>query len=304
MDQPKIERMLRMLQFLIDNIENNRRSLGEISQKLDLSERSIYRYLDTFKEAGFRIIKENEFYSLDRSDPKLRALTELIYFTEEEAYILKQTIESLNDSQNEIFQSLKRKLYSVYNFKKLAEISVDKSKITVVNRIGDAISEKRQVLFKNYHSSNSGSVEDRLVEPFKYGTNMVDITCFEPSSGMNKIFKISRIAEVEILDSNWQFESNHKEYISDIFRLRGFNQYAIKLKMTMRAMNLLKEEFPMSKEYIIEDSHESYILECNVTSYEGPARFVLGLCNEIQILDSIDFKAFISNKLKKSRILT
>ena len=54
MDQPKIERMLRLMMLLTDN---NRYTVEELSSKLDTSIRTIYRYIDTFKEAGFLINK-------------------------------------------------------------------------------------------------------------------------------------------------------------------------------------------------------------------------------------------------------
>ena len=46
MDQPKIERMLRFMQFLSSNTKY---TLDELTDKLGLSKRSLFRYIDTFK---------------------------------------------------------------------------------------------------------------------------------------------------------------------------------------------------------------------------------------------------------------
>lgn len=54
MDQPKIERMLRLMRLLAGNVNY---SIDELAVKLDMSYRTIYRYIDTFKEAGFAVVK-------------------------------------------------------------------------------------------------------------------------------------------------------------------------------------------------------------------------------------------------------
>ena len=52
MDQPKVERMLRLMQYLTGNVNY---TLEEICEKLDMSRRTFFRYLDTFKSAGFAV---------------------------------------------------------------------------------------------------------------------------------------------------------------------------------------------------------------------------------------------------------
>ena len=54
MDQPKIERMLRLMMMLT---ANTKYTVEELAQKLDTSPRTIFRYIDTFKEAGFMVMK-------------------------------------------------------------------------------------------------------------------------------------------------------------------------------------------------------------------------------------------------------
>lgn len=54
MDQPKIERMLRLMRLLASNTNY---TLDELAEKLDMSYRTIYRYIDTFKSSGFAVSK-------------------------------------------------------------------------------------------------------------------------------------------------------------------------------------------------------------------------------------------------------
>ena len=55
MDQPKIERVLRLMKMMTSS---NRYTVEELAVRLDTSYRSIYRYIDTFKEVGFVVHKE------------------------------------------------------------------------------------------------------------------------------------------------------------------------------------------------------------------------------------------------------
>ena len=63
MDQPKIERVLRLMWLLT---ANDTYTIEELADMLDTSPRTIYRYLDTFKAAGFSVRKHKEHYSLTK----------------------------------------------------------------------------------------------------------------------------------------------------------------------------------------------------------------------------------------------
>ncbi|MBR2419362.1 MAG: HTH domain-containing protein, partial [Rikenellaceae bacterium] len=50
MDQPKIERVLRLMKMMT---ANNNYTIDEMAERLGTSYRSIYRYIETFRNAGF-----------------------------------------------------------------------------------------------------------------------------------------------------------------------------------------------------------------------------------------------------------
>ena len=54
MDQPKIERMLRLMKMLTANVSY---TVDDIAERLGMSRRTVYRYIDTFRDAGFLIKK-------------------------------------------------------------------------------------------------------------------------------------------------------------------------------------------------------------------------------------------------------
>ena len=62
MDQPKIERLLRLMKMLTANTEL---TVDEIAERLDMSRRTVYRYIDTFRAAGFILKKSGSYIRID-----------------------------------------------------------------------------------------------------------------------------------------------------------------------------------------------------------------------------------------------
>lgn len=294
MDQPKLERLLRLMKLLTSNVNY---TVNDLAERLDTSYRSIYRYIETFKEAGFVVHKlEGGVYKLGKESPYFREISQLVHFTDEEAHIVNQLIEGLDDT-NMLKQNLRKKLSSVYNCTSMAASVVKGKNAANVNRILEAIEERRQVLLCDYSSSHTGEVRTRCVEPFGFTTNYVQIWCYEPDSGMNKLFKISRIGSVEVLDKGWKHEADHHEGYIDIFRMTGYEQHRVKLELGMLAHNLILEEYPLSERDIKPLANGRWLLDTNVCNYLGISRFVVGLLDDIRVVDSPEYSNYLKHRM-------
>lgn len=290
MDQPKIERMLRLMKLLTANTTY---TVDDIAERLNMSRRTIYRYIDTFREAGFVIKKSGSHIRLDKESPHFKDISQLVHFTQEEAIILKRAIESIDDT-NLLKQNLKRKLYSVYDNKILADTIVRGSNANIVHSLIEAIEEHKQVILCNYRSSHGGAVRDRRVEPFAFTTNYVQVWCFDTESRSCKLFKLSRISSVELTNAPWQWEQEHQQGFMDIFRMNGNERHPITLKLGILARNLLVEEYPLAEEHITPTEDGGGVLTTEVASYAGVARFVVGLMDDISIIDTPELEQYIS----------
>ncbi|MDD2513227.1 MAG: WYL domain-containing protein [Proteiniphilum sp.] len=295
MDQPKLERLLRLMKMLT---ASNYLTVEEIAGRLSITPRSVYRYIDTFREAGFVIKKKNGCIRLDKSSPYFKDISELIHFTEEEAYILKSAIESI-DENNILKQNLKKKLYTVYDYKILAETIVNGRNGRNVRQLVQAMEEHRTVVLKNYSSSHGNDIRDRRVEAFTFTTNYEQVWCYCLEDREVKLFRVSRIGAVEILPDPWQHEAAHKEGYIDIFRMHSRQKLPLKLKMGLRSSSLLLEEFPLAARELKKVSDREWLLETEVCSYEGVGRFVLGLLEDIEIIDSPEFVQYIASQIEK-----
>jgi len=295
MDQPKLERLLRLMKLLT---ANNYLTVEEIAARLSITPRSVYRYIDTFREAGFVIKKRDGCVRLDKSSPYFKDISELIHFTEEEAYILKSAIESI-DENNILKQNLKKKLYTVYNYKILAETIVDGRHGRNVRQLVSAMERGQRVMLKKYASSNGNDIRDRKVEAFAFTTNYEQVWCYCLEDSEVKLFRVSRIGAVEILADPLRHGEAHEAGYIDIFRMHSSERLPLKLKLGLRSTSLLLEEFPLASKHLQQISDNEWMLETEVCSYDGVGRFVLGLIGDIEIIDSPEFLQYIADQVKK-----
>lgn len=298
MDQPKIERLLRLMKLLTANTTY---TVDQLAERLDMSRRTIYRYIDTFREAGFVIKRSGEYIRLDKASPHFKDISQLVHFTEEEAVILKSAIENIDDT-NQLKQNLKKKLYAVYDNKTLADTVVRGKNAPNIRRLIEAIEEEQQVVLHGYQSPHSSVVRDRRVEPFAFTTNYVQVWCLDTEDRRCKLFKTSRIGSVEPTQEAWKYKSAHKEGFIDAFRLHGEQPIRVQLELGLLAANLLIEEYPLAERDLKKIASDRYLLDTEVAGMAGIGRFVVGLLDDIRIVDAPELVAYLKTYLDKNRL--
>ena len=297
MEQPKIERLLRLMKLMTGNVNY---TVNDLAERIGTTYRSVYRYIETFKDAGFVVQNlGGGVYKLGKESRHFKDISQLVHFTDEEAHIVNQLIEALDDT-NMLKQNLRRKLTSIYDCTSMAQSIVRGRNAQNVNALLEAMTQRRQVILRDYASSNTGVVRDRVVEPFGFTTNYVQVWCYEVDSGLNKIFKTSRIGGVDILDDTWQHAESHEQGDIDIFRMTGFEQHRVCIRLGMMAHNLLLEEYPLAERDIIQQG-DSWLLDTKVCNYRGVGRFVLGLMDDVEVLENEEFKEYLRTRLQEAK---
>ena len=78
MNQPKVVLALRLMKML----QNNKTlTIDEIAAQLEVVPRTIYRYIDTFKESGFSVVNiTRNIYSLVEMPQPSPEFDKLVYF--------------------------------------------------------------------------------------------------------------------------------------------------------------------------------------------------------------------------------
>lgn len=291
-DQAKFQKMLEVL-LLLDCQYG--RTITELSERFEISQRTVYRYLDTFKQVGFVIENTNGYFKIDKENTTVQEISHLLHFSEEEAFILSKAIHSIEDT-DEFKSKLVKKLYSLYDFDRVIHAISKKEESENIYTLLQAIKQQKQVVLQSYKSGNSKNIRDRIVEPIDFTINYTGVWCYDTEDGVNKVFKASRIKHVQMLESFYNYKPKHKKGIIDIFRMQSFEPTAIILELSLVACNLIIEEYPLSEKYISKVTDNLYRLECEVGNFLGVGRFVLGLPGEIKIIKSEALKLYVQER--------
>lgn len=287
--------MLRLMKRLTGNVS---RTIDQVAKEMGITPRTVYRYIDDIREAGFVVNKlYGNVYAMGKVGRGLSDFNRLIYFTEEEAYITAKLIEGI-DNNNVLKRDLQRKLASVYDSTSIANYIDNTANAANVEALADAIKRKKQVVLKQYESAHSNESKDRLVEPIEFTANMIDIWAYDVDNGDNRVFKVARIHEVEVTDTGWEFASKHKAIKPDVFRMVGNLNEKIVLQLNTRAKSLLLEEFPLAEKDLKREDGK-WLLKTTIHSLEGAGRFVIGLAADIKILEGKKLLDYIKNYDKK-----
>ena len=289
MDQTKITKLLRLMKLLTGNVS---RTIDQLATEMGITSRTVYRYIDTIREAGFVVNKlYGNVYAMGKVGRGLSGFNKLIYFTEEEAYIVAKMINGI-DNNNVLKRDLQRKLASIYDSTSIANYIDNTATAANVEALADAIKRKKQVVLKHYESAHSDEAKDRRVEPIEFTTNMIDIWAYDVENADNRMFKVARIQEVEVTDDDWAFKSMHKVQRPDLFRMTGSLNEIISLQLDTRAKSLLLEEFPLAEKELRRENGK-WILTTRINSLEGVTRFILGLAADIRILEGENLRDYI-----------
>ena len=244
MSQPIIVRTLRCLALMSGNTVY---TIDELSRKLGVSTRTVYRYIDTFKEAGFSVSRHGDYeYHVDSLGDNIEDISNVIYFSDAEAQIVNRLIDSL-DPTNSLKAGLKKKLAAIYDSTNLAERIDNKNTAKKVEILVDAIREKKVVELRDYVSSYAGQTRTFKVEPYKFTSNYTDVWALDCKSGINKRIKILRIGEVVKTDESWSKEYAHHDEPMDAFHCFGPDEYHVVIKLNNAARNIMVEEFPLTE---------------------------------------------------------
>ena len=289
MDQTKISKLLRLMKLLTGNIS---RTIDSLAKEMGVTSRTVYRYIDTIRDAGFVVNKlYGNVFAMGKMTRGLSDFNKLIYFTEEEAYITARFIEGI-DNNNVLKRDLQRKLACVYDSTSISNYIDNPANAANVEALADAIKHKKQVILKHYESAHSDEAKDRLVEPIEFTSNMIDIWAYDVDKEENRVFKVTRIQSVEETDNDWAFKAKHKPLKPEVFRMTGRNNEKIVLQLNTRAKSLLLEEYPLA-EKDLKRVDGKWVLTTTIHSFEGAGRFIIGLAADVKILQGDVLKEYI-----------
>lgn len=295
MENKLVYRILAIISYLS---KENGYTVRQLAEKFDTSAKTIYRNIQMLKEAGFQVVtdEQNRYY-IKRYNASVFQ-EKLISFSIDETAMIKDALLAAH-STNPLRNIVLNKLFALSEIDGIVDIFYDQNLGRNIRHLNEAIKKKKQVVLRDYRSSNSNSIQDRLVEPISFHRNMTYFSAYEIKSGKVRQFKPERAASVEILAEPFRFEKFHSLSEPDIFGMNAKPEFIVCLDMNLRAANLLKEEFPSSANRIepLENSN-LFRFQAICKGYEGVGRFVLGLPGDINVVENEGFKKYLRQKIK------
>ena len=291
MEHASIYRIFRMLEMLGSNVDY---TTPELTERLDVCERSTFRYIETLKLAGCTIIKKGKnIHKLVKIPSEGIKLEELVLISSEEAYLIHRMLRSIA-GECPLVYNLELKLAAIFDAISITEIVGNKAASENIKELKKAINNQERVILVNYESGHTMQISNREVEPYGFSTNYADVYAYEIATGQNKIFKVCRIGWVKPTCHEWEHEDKHEVISPDCFRMNGKESIPVTLKLSLMAKNLLIEEYPLSaRDLTYEDGY--WWLRTNVKNMIGIGRFVIGLLDQVEIINSPELKSHISN---------
>lgn len=290
---PQYRKHIKDFDLVLALISGRDYTVNELCELLDVSRRDLYYHLAFLRDYGFRLRKEGRAYYIGYDSPFLQRIASTVGFSYEEAAYLYKLADTVEKSNN-LTESIRSKLQRAYDLKTFRNKQMANQMLQNVNLLYQAIDWKRTVLLRDYASSHSGTVSNRVVEPFMFLNDRNDVRCYELASRKNKTFKVSRIGEVIMLqDIFWANEEHHRKYYTDVFLFSGEQLYHVKLRLGLLSYNLLREEYPASIKFLKPDGDRHWIFETDVANYAGIGRFVIGLASDIEVLQDEGLRMYL-----------
>ncbi|MEA5138179.1 helix-turn-helix transcriptional regulator [Arcicella rigui] len=274
-----------------------------LEAKFNVGKDAISDDFDELKDAGFDVQYDKKYrYAILPSKP-LQHLEDMLFFTEAEKEILIDALANNAKASEKRTKRMQEKLNTIYDVSKLGSSLFSRTFLSKANLLEQAKQEKKVVKLINYRSTNSSDVNNRLVEPFQVSVKEDILHAFEVEKKEIRHFRISRIERVELLNTDWQYETKHNVIATDPFRIVNNNKIKVHILLRVGGYNELLERFPLTQAYLQPSATQQgiYEFECDINEkFYGLTNFILGYHEHIvEIIEPESLIEHIRNHIGK-----
>lgn len=248
---------------------------------LDQIKKDLYAIRKTGLEVDIKHINQYKIGILpDYNFKELRYLQPL---SDADKAQIARALDYLSNSKDKMY--LAKKLDRLYDFQQLGLRALRRPALERIDRLVQAKNRKQCVILENYRSSSSGTIRNRLVEPFHIDPEKDTLQAYDIDARDSRHYRLSRIERVSLTSTPWCYEGDHRPKITDVFRIADNDQVFVQLTLDVFAYNALTEEFPLTLTYIDPGSEpNTYDFQCLVNhDYKGLINFIMGNTVHLQI---------------------
>lgn len=292
----ELEKMARQLRLLLLLTQNTSLTVEDVGEQLGMSRRSIYRYVEAFRSMGFVVEKTGNVYRIDAHSPFFRKIAGDMQFSDEEARILIRGLNFVNDNTPEVNQ-LRKKFMRLYDADTLVKHGLENRAAFNVNMLFYAIQRESVVALKDYRDQPDAQPTNHIIEPYMFVSSHNDVRGYELSTGENRTFHLDGIDRVEQVDMLWSHKAEHTPLFTDIFGESSDELTSVTLLLTPHAGKVLLQTMPSALRFMTLAEEDCQRFDIEVCNFDGVTRFVLSMFDEIEIVNPIELKNFVHQKL-------
>ena len=292
----ELQKMLRTLR-LMAILRNRPQTFAQIQEILQEegagSRRNTYRYLKLFRLLNLNVQKKGKCYFIDA--PKGKDVLLGHDMAGEDFSLIRKCLLQVAPNHPRLPNILKR-LATASDFSPLIDNILRQQILDNINQLDTAIQSGVCVVLKGYQPLKGNRLSKRIVEPKRFMKNHQQIYCYDIYIKDMRLFSIDRIEQVELL-SEAQTHTEIPQNI-DVFGYAAKEMRQAILRLSRNAYLLLKEEMPLSEEYLKEDGGDKYLFTGYYAHFDGICRFILGLgAKEIEVLQPNDLKVELNRRI-------
>lgn len=293
----KDSRLFRILYYIL---EKGRVTAKELSEKFEVSIRTIYRDIDSLSSAGIPI------YALQGKGGGIEIAKEFVLskslLTEDEKNMIMTSLHSFDGTGNIFGDELLTKLSALFNVKNTNWIEVDfnnwqnnKIKEKTFNLLKSAILDKKIISF-SYFATNKDET-NRKVKPVRLIFKGQDWYLYAFCLLRNdfRYFKLNRIKKLEILQTN--FEDDFEDVILKK-EIKYENIIRVKVKFDKKVAFRVYDELSTD---IVEDDAGNLYAQIEMPSDYNLYSYIFSFGDMAEILEPIEIRVKIKEMIDKMK---
>lgn len=287
----------RLFKIVYHLLDKGRATAPELSEKFEVSVRTIYRDIDALSGAGIPIYTEagrnggiylmNDFV-LDKA-----------VLTEEEKREILVALHSINSTNNIDNRQILQKLSAIFNvsseswlevdFLKWGNNGTDNAKFELLK---SAIIHQRCV--KITYANSYGRISERIVQPLKMSYKSMSwyLKAYCTEKQDYRIFKLTRMIELEVLSDTFC-----KKLFPELDEMAGQVYRTIVLRFAKEISYRVYDEFANTQ--ISTDENGDLIVSVEMPEDEWLIGYLLSFGTQVDIVEPLYLKAIVAKQAKE-----
>ena len=277
----KLLRIFRLIELLTSPPA---KTTKQLAARLEVGRKSVERYYKLLERLGYYVDSDDKhryFITVEKGgDDRV---------DHGEAAYLNDLLTELQDD-SPMRSSLLLKINKQYRLLPTIQTLQRNAQYAKLKELQRAADTKRVVHLHNYVAGDGKISPLRRIAVTGFTERNDRVKAFDLDKQAEREFTLARIGLLEVTEEDLPGE--YPFYPNDLFGWPGKSWYHVRLRLSPRAHQLLREEYPASLGALTPDKEGGAVADLRLRGWPGCGRFVLSLPREVEVLQGGDGEGF------------